>query len=83
MNISFINTGSLSMFAVLSAPALFPTFETLKPKRMKRLFYFLAAAALFVTSAFAQVITVSTLTTGLNRPVVITNSGLPVTTGFL
>src|SRR5258705_1185056 len=43
---------------------------------MKRHFYFLAAAVLFVTSAFAQVITVSTMTTGLSRPVVITNSGL-------
>src|SRR5689334_360541 len=44
---------------------------------MKRLFYLMALALLCVTSAFAQVITVSTMTTGLNRPVVITNSGLP------
>src|SRR5678816_3714017 len=43
---------------------------------MKRLFYLPVVAVLLVTSAFAQVITVSTMTTGLNRPVVITNSGL-------
>jgi glucose/arabinose dehydrogenase len=44
---------------------------------MKRHFYLMAVVALLVNSAFSQVITVSTMTTGLNRPVVITNSGLP------
>jgi len=44
---------------------------------MKRHFYLMAAVTLLVTSAFAQVVTVSTLTTGLVRPICVTNSGLP------
>lgn len=44
---------------------------------MKKYVYSILAIALFVSSTYAQVITVSTFTSGLSRPVCATNSGLP------